>query len=62
MMGIGQMVTLRLRASRLREVNRLFENMAWGAYRTAFYPTYDRRAVGIAAHDKTQQAGAEPSE
>jgi hypothetical protein len=61
MMGIGQVVTLRLPASRLREVNRLFETMAWGAYRTEFYPTYDYKAVGIAAHDKAQQAGAEPS-
>jgi hypothetical protein len=61
MMGIGQMVTLRLRASRLREVNHLFENMACGAYRTEFYPTYDYRAVAIAAHDKAQQADAEPS-
>ena len=41
MMGIGQMVTLQLRASRLCEVNRLFENMAGGADRTEFYPTYD---------------------
>jgi len=61
MMGIGQVVTLRLPASRLREVNRLFETMAWGAYRTEFYPTYDYKAVGIASHDKAQQAGAEPS-
>ena len=52
MMGIGQVVTLRLPASRLREVNRIFETMAWGAYRTEFYPTYDYRAVGLAAHDK----------
>jgi hypothetical protein len=29
MMGIGQVVTLRLPASRLREVNRIFETMAW---------------------------------
>jgi hypothetical protein len=61
MMGIGQVVTLRLPASRLREVNRLFETMAWGAYRTEFYPTYDYKAVGIASHDKAQQVGAEPS-
>src|SRR3954470_17571772 len=50
MMGIGQVVTLRLPASRLREVNRIFENTAWGSYRTEFYPTYDYKAVGIAAH------------
>jgi hypothetical protein len=30
-MGIGQVVTLRLPASRLREVNRALENTAWGA-------------------------------
>jgi len=54
MMGIGQVVTLRLPASRLREVNRIFETTAWGAYRTEFYPTYDYKAVGIANHDKAQ--------
>ena len=54
MMGIGQVVTLRLPASRLREVNRIIENTAWGSYRTEFYPTYDYKAVGIGAHDKAQ--------
>src|ERR1700742_4081930 len=54
MMGIGQVVTLRLPASRLREVNRIFETSAWGAYRTEFYPTYDYKAIGIAAHEKAQ--------
>jgi hypothetical protein len=54
MMGIGQVVTLRLPASRLREVNRIMENTAWGSYRTEFYPTYDYKAVGVAAHDKAQ--------
>ena len=54
MMGIGQVVTMRLPASRLREVNRLLEDKAWGAYRTEFYPTYDYKAVGMAAHDKAQ--------
>jgi hypothetical protein len=41
MMGIGLVVTLRLPASRLREVNRILENTAWGSYRTEFCPTYD---------------------
>lgn len=54
MMGVGQVVTLRLPASRLREVNRILETMAWGAYRTEFYPTYDYKAIGLAAHDKAQ--------
>jgi hypothetical protein len=54
MMGIGQVVTLRLPASRLREVNRVLESTAWGSYRTEFYPTYDYKAVGIEHHDKAQ--------
>jgi hypothetical protein len=54
MMGIGQVVTLRLAASRLREVNRIFENTAWGSYRTEFYPTYDYKAAGMGRHDKAQ--------
>ena len=54
MMGIGQVVTLRLPASRLREVNRVLENTAWGSYRTEFYPTYDYKAVGLGQHDKAQ--------
>jgi hypothetical protein len=54
MMGVGQVVTLRLPASRLREVNRIFETMAWGAYRTEFYATYDYKAIGIANHEKAK--------
>ena len=54
MMGIGQVVTLRLPASRLREVNRVLEDTAWGSYRTEFYPTYDYKAIGIANHDKAK--------
>jgi hypothetical protein len=54
MMGIGQVITLRLPASRLREVNRILEDTAWGAYHTEFYPTYDYKAVGIAGHEKAQ--------
>ena len=53
-MGIGQVVTLRLPASKLREVNRALENTAWGAYRTEFYPTYDYKAVASGQRDKAQ--------
>jgi len=45
MMGIGQVVTLRVPASRLREVNRAIEETAWGGYHTEFYPTYDYKAL-----------------
>ena len=51
-MGIGQVITVRLPAARLRELNRVLEDTAWGAYRTEFYPTYDYKAVGLAEHDK----------
>ncbi len=54
MMGIGQVITLRLPASRLREVNRILENTAWGSYRTEFYPTYDYKPTGLASHEKAQ--------
>jgi hypothetical protein len=45
MMGIGQAVTLKFPAERLREINVLIERAAWGGYRTEFYPTYDYRAL-----------------
>lgn len=53
-MGIGQIIVLRLPASRVREVNRVFEDTAWGPYRTEFYPTYDYKTVGMAEHDKAK--------
>lgn len=45
MMGVGQVVTLKVPAGRLREVNLAIEQSAWGAFRTEFYPTYDFRPV-----------------
>lgn len=45
MMGIGQVVTLRFPAEKLRDINRLIEGEAWGGYRTEFYPTYDYRSL-----------------
>jgi len=41
MMGIGQVVTLRFPADKLRSVNRAIETTAWGAFQTEFYTTYD---------------------
>lgn len=52
MMGIGQVVTLRFPAERLREINRLIEGEAWGGYRTEFYPTYDYRALYAQLQEK----------
>jgi hypothetical protein len=55
MMGIGQVVTLRVPAERLREVNRVIETTAWGGYHTEFYPTYDFKV--IAEQMRAQAAG-----
>lgn len=41
MMGIGQVVTLRFPAEKLREVNLAIEHGAWGGFKTEFYATYD---------------------
>ena len=53
MMGIGQVVTLRFPAEKLRDVNLAIEHGAWGAYRTEFYPTYDYMTVWKASRQAT---------
>jgi hypothetical protein len=55
MMGIGQVVTLRFPAEKLREVNLAIEHGAWGAYRTDFYATYDYKPVWEAEQKKMQE-------
>jgi hypothetical protein len=45
MMGVGQVVILRVPADKLRETNRVIEQSAWGGHRTEFYPTYDFKPV-----------------
>ena len=41
MMGIGQVVTLKITHKDLRTLNLSIEKGAWGAFSTEFYPTYD---------------------
>jgi len=41
LMGIGQVVTLEVPPELVRPVNVAIEKMAWGAFRTEFYLTYD---------------------
>ncbi|WP_314385552.1 hypothetical protein [Pseudomonas brenneri] len=55
-MGIGQVIVLRLPASRLSAVNLALENTAWGTYRTEFFPTYDFREIAQAEQNKVRQA------
>jgi hypothetical protein len=54
-MNIGQIVTLRLPAEKLREVNVVLERTAWGPYRTDFHPTYDYKQL---AEQQRQQMRA----
>ena len=54
MMGIGQVVILRVPAEKLRETNRVIEQTAWGSYRTEFYPTYDFKPVWEAIPHRRQ--------
>lgn len=56
-MGIGQVVVLRLPASRLAEVNLAVENTAWGVYTTQFFPTYDLMDI---AQQRMREARATP--
>lgn len=58
MMGIGQVMTLRVPPEKLREVNVLIERGAWGAYRTEFYPTYDYKPIWESARVKAAAEGA----
>jgi len=41
MMGIGQVIVMRMPPELLRRVNVAIERGAWGAYETEFYITYD---------------------
>jgi hypothetical protein len=54
MMGVGQVVTLRVPAEQLREVNLAVEHGAWGAFRTEFYATYDYKPVWEEERKKVQ--------
>lgn len=49
MMGIGQVIVLRLPPALLRRTNVAIERGAWGAYQTEFYITYDLAEARAAA-------------
>lgn len=55
MMGIGHVVTIRVPASRLREVNIVIEKRAWSAFRTEFYPTYEFLPFYRAFHEEAMK-------
>jgi len=41
LMGLGQVVTVKIAPDKLRDLNLSIEKGAWGAFSTEFYPTYD---------------------
>jgi hypothetical protein len=55
MMGIGQVVTVKIPASELRTLNLSIEKGAWGAFNTEFYPTYDYMPVWKESKAKNSQ-------
>ena len=57
MMGIGQVVTLKVAPRDVRTLNLALENGAWGAFNTEFYPTYDYVPVWREAQEKRRAAG-----
>jgi hypothetical protein len=61
-MGIGQVVTLRVPPTRLREVNLAVERAAWKIFRTEAYPAYDlkKAAEGFRAKAKAEAAAPRP--
>jgi hypothetical protein len=56
-MGIGQVMILRLPPDKLRAVNVAFEKGAWGAFRTEYYATYDFLPVFREQKEKDKAAG-----
>ena len=57
MMGIGQVVTLKVAPKDVRTLNLAIENGAWGAFNTEFYPTYDYAPVWRQAMEKRKASG-----
>ncbi|MFT3784386.1 MAG: hypothetical protein QM790_20440 [Nibricoccus sp.] len=60
-MGLGQVVTLRVPPARVREVNLAVERAAWKIFRAEVYPAYDLKKVAEANREKQKaEATAKP--
>jgi len=57
-MGLGQVVTLRVPPARLREVNLAMERAAWKIFRTEVYPAYDLKKVAESFREKAKADAA----
>ncbi|OUJ71844.1 hypothetical protein [Hymenobacter crusticola] len=57
MMGIGQVVTLKVAPKDVRTLNLAIENGAWGAFNTEFYSTYDYKPIWRESMEKRKASG-----
>jgi hypothetical protein len=56
-MGFGQIVTLRLPAAKLAEVNLELERSAWGVFRTECFAAYDFLPVRERIKERVRRGG-----
>lgn len=52
MMGLGQVITLKVAPKDLRTLNLAIEKSAWGIFETNIYPTYEFKAIAQSIKDK----------
>ena len=45
MMGLGQVITVKVHPKDLRTLNLAVEKSAWGIFETDIYPTYEFKAI-----------------
>jgi hypothetical protein len=57
MMGLGQVITLKILPKELRTLNLAIEKSAWGIFKTDIYPTYEFK--GIAQSIKAKKLSEE---
>jgi hypothetical protein len=52
MMGLGQVITLKVHPKDLRTLNLTIEKSAWGIFETDIYPTYEFKSIANAIKQK----------
>jgi hypothetical protein len=56
MMGLGQVITLKIQPKDLRTLNLAIEKSAWGIFETDIYPTYEFKAIAKSIKAKKEAA------
>ncbi|WP_158769705.1 hypothetical protein [Paraglaciecola sp. L1A13] len=52
MMGLGQVITVKVHPKDLRTLNLAVEKSAWGIFETDIYPTYEFKAIAESIKEK----------